>query len=302
MTDPDGNLRRSRFLAARIKQRTDIRTRELIKGYSGEFDYGDGQDLLISDKAWKYVVSSDIDPRFVFAHPDIVRAYPETSLYYRGLSLLSQKRVGQAVTSVTKWEDGTWRRRPPYEKVRDVCRAYNTIICSIIEGTTDWTLENGYRNIMATVGIGLDGSWSNRIGKDAEALVKALITDWLRSQGLVCVKRSNRVFEIKDGVTLIFGNEPDILFKKDDEYIVTIEIKGGKDPAGALERLGAVQKSFAETPIRCQNILIAGVVTPEMQNRLDDLAVEVFLLDDLLDDDGWSYFTRELFHYMLRII
>ena len=38
--------------------------------------------------------------------------------------------------------------------------------------------------------------------------------------------------------------------------------------AGALERLGAMQKSFAETPARCHNFLIAGVVTIEMESRL----------------------------------
>ena len=43
--------------------------------------------------------------------------------------------------------------------------------------------------------------------------------------------------------------------------IATIEIKGGKDPAGALERLGAIQKSFEETPPGCENMLIAGVIT-----------------------------------------
>ncbi|MCY4001917.1 MAG: hypothetical protein OXF84_14080 [Bacteroidetes bacterium] len=69
-----------------------------------------------------------------------------------------------------KWEDGTYnyKKNPLWIKSsQSVSRTYNTIISSIIEGTTDWTLENGYRNIMAIIGIGLDGSWSNEIGKDA---------------------------------------------------------------------------------------------------------------------------------------
>jgi len=301
VTGADGNLRRSRFLAYRIRQRTDLKTREVVKGFPGELDYADKQGLLISENAWEYVTSSDMEPRFVFAHPALVRAHPEVSLYYRGLSLLSQKRVARAVTSVAKWEDGTWKRRPPSDKVRCVCRVYNATICSIIEGTTDWTLENGYRNIIATIGIGLDGSWSNRIGKDAENLVQALMTDWLVSERLVVTKKSSKVLHLKGGIVLTFGSEPDVLFERDGEYVATIEVKGGKDPAGALERLGAVQKSFAETPAQCKNILIAGVVTTEMQARLDELAVQVFLLDSLLDDAGWSHFTDELFHYTLRI-
>ena len=301
MTDSDGNLRRSRFLSARIRQRADIRTREVIEGFSGKLDYVDRQALLISDKAWNNIISSDTNPRLVFAHPILLRKHPEVSLYYRGLSLLSQKRVTQAVTNVAKWEDGTWVRRPSHGKVVDLCRTYNFIISSIIEGANDWTLEDGYRNIMATVGIGLDGTWSNRIGRDAETLVRDLTTNWLTREGLVVNKRGNTVFTLKGGITLIFGSEPDILFMKDGEFIATVEVKGGRDPAGALERLGAVQKSFAETPNRCQNILIAGVVTAEMKNRLDELAVKVFLLDSLLDDAGWSHFSRELFHYTLRI-
>lgn len=63
-----------------------------------------------------------------------------------------------------------------------------------------------------------------------------------------------------------------------------------------------MQKSFTETPVHCRNILIAGVVTPEMQARLDQIAVKVYILDDLLNDDRWDNFTTEIFHYTLRIV
>ena len=62
--------------------------------------------------------------------------------------------------------------------------------------------------------------------------------------------------------------EPDIEFQKDGRVVATIEIKGGRDKAGGLERLGAMTKSFENTPPGCVNMLIAGVVTEEMQNRL----------------------------------
>ena len=66
-------------------------------------------------------------------------------------------------------------------------------------------------------------------------------------------EKSSKVFNLMDGVNLTYGSEPDILFEKNGEYVVTIEVKGGKDPAGALKRLGAVQKSFEETPVQCHN-------------------------------------------------
>lgn len=85
--------------------------------------------------------------------------------------------------------------------------------------------------------------------------------------------------------------------------IATIEIKGGKDPAGALERLGAMQKSFDATLAKCKKILIAGVVTSEMRSRLDKIGdVKVFIFDDLLNDEEWNAFTNEVFHYILRIV
>ena len=39
-----------------------------------------------------------------------------------------------------------------------------------------------------------------------------------------------------------------------------------------------------------------------MQARLDQIDVKVYILDDLLNDDGWNNCTPELFHYTLRIM
>ena len=50
-----------------------------------------------------------------------------------------------------------------------------------------------------------------------------------------------------------------------------------------------MQKSFDATPAGCQNILIAGVVTPEMRSRLEQIGIiKVFILDDLLNDEEWD--------------
>ena len=83
-----------------------------------------------------------------------------------------------------------------------------------------------------------------------------------------------------------------------------MEIKSGTDPAGALERLGAIQKSFEQTPPRSLNFAVLGVVTPEMRRRLDGMNVaRDFLLYQILNDDkAWDDFIRELFHHTLRII
>ena len=190
-----------------------------------------------------------------------------------------------------------------------MARLYNAAISSIIEGASGWTLENGYRNIIANMGIGLDGTFRNIIGRDAEALIKARIANWLRDFGLICeVDESGTEFLLPRGYSMRFGSEPDVLFRREDpdgaaRDVATIEIKGGKDPAGALERLGAMQKSFEATPPSCVNMLIAGVVTPEMRTRLNRMGVDkVFLLDALSHDgESWTEFVNEVFHYTVRI-
>ena len=84
---------------------------------------------------------------------------------------------------------------------------------------------------------------------------------------------------------------------------VLIEVKGGKDPAGALERLGAIKKTFDEAPVGCKNFLIAGVVTATMRERLREMRIEAdFDIYGLVNDDGaWQDFMNEIFHHALRI-
>ena len=113
---------------------------------------------------------------------------------------------------------------------------------------------------------------------------------------------------LPNGYSMRYGSEPDIRVPAGigttmPLTVATIEIKGGKDPAGALERLGAMQKSFEETPPGCVNMLIAGVITPEMESRLENMGVtKVFLLDDLAHDgEAWVGFLNEVFHYTVRI-
>ena len=252
--------------------------------------------------------ASGIEPKLVFAHPEILRNHPTVSQYYRGLALLPRKRVSDIAVSVDSWEDGTRKTPIPEHRSKDVARLYNAVISSIIEGAANWTLENGYRNIIATMGIGLDGTFRNIIGRDAEALIRNRIKSWLASRQLIVEHNDEETeFQLPGGYSMRYGSEPDIRFQQEQsgisQVVATIEIKGGKDPAGALERLGAMQKSFEETPPGCVNMLIAGVITSEMESRLENMGVSrVFLLDDLAHDgEDWIDFLNEVFHYTVRI-
>ena len=138
--------------------------------------------------------------------------------------------------------------------------------------------------------------------------MKTRIRKWLDSRKLIVSFNDDETrFDLPDNYSMRYGSEPDIEFSRvvneESEVVATIEIKGGKDPAGALERLGAIQKSFEATPPNCVNILIAGVVTDEMGERLTRMGIgKVFLLDDVVNDGkSWEEFLDEVFHYTVRI-
>jgi len=281
---------RSTFLSALIERREDEKLRDWIENFPSKLNFEPLNQLMISEKVWEHVKALSIKPQLVFAHPTLLQQYPRVSKYYRGISLLSQKQVQQLAVSVSDWEKDERAISITDEKALKVVRLYNSIVSSIIEGHTGWTLDNGYRNIIATMGISLDGTFRNKIGQMAEEAIKSKIREWLEARNLVLSEVSPTQFELDNEITMRFGSEPDIEFTREDCAIVTIEIKGGKDRAGALERLGAMQKSFSETPPGCVNFLIAGVVTPEMQTRLDQIgAIKVYLLDDIsLDKEKWN--------------
>lgn len=303
----DDARRRSLLLARKICERTDEALRQRISAMTDP-DYEPEEEYGISHGAWKHVTDLGIEPKSVFAHPDILCDHPMASEYYRGIALLPRKRVTDLAAGVESWEKGTRKTVAP-EQALEVSRLYNLVISAIIEGTTRWTLENGYRNLIANIGIGLDGTMRNVIGQDAESLIKTRIAEWLKKNDLMKAQDdSTASFTLPNGYTMHYGPEPDIEFRHSDtsgvRVVATIEIKGGKDPAGALERLGAVRKSFENTPPGCTNFLIAGVVTAEMKQRLDEMGMvrSVFLLGDLEEDkQEWFDFLNEVFHHTVRI-
>lgn len=183
MTNLNDALMRSTLMSERIRQRTDAGLRDLAASMRAP-SFMPLEDLMISERAWNHVNDSGIAPKLVFAHPDILRRAPRMSLYYRGIALLPLKRVANIAAPVAAWEDGTRKSPISDAHAKSVARLYNAAISSIIEGASNWTLENGYRNIIANMGIGLDGTFRNIIGRDAEELIKTRIASWLRTSGL----------------------------------------------------------------------------------------------------------------------
>ena len=296
-------------MARRIAARDDVRARDRIERFQASIHY-DKRHLCIAKDAWRHVKEAGIKRRQVFAHPDLLKAIPDASLHYQGMALLSLKRVQEIAGSVDSWENSPDTARVSDEKALRVCRLYNTVISSIILDSADWTLDNGYRNIVATLGITADGSIRNVIGQEAETAVKERLLDWVCAHRLFAEADTGAragigggPWRLVGGVRMIYSSEPDIAFKKDGGLAVIVEVKGGKDPAGALERLGALKKTFDETPAGCKNFLVAGIVTSTMRARLREMRMERdFDIGELLQDGAaWVDFMNEIFHHALRI-
>lgn len=200
-----------------------------------------------------------------------------------------------------------------------MARGYNTFICSVVKNSTDWTLENGHRTILATLGITLDGKMRNRVGKIAEDRIRRLILNWLIEKDLVAAPRLSkedlqtaehipRVYELRQGITMRFGSDPDVEFTQNDQALAVIEIKGGIDPAGALERYGAATKSFqhaVDRSPRCRNFYLGAVYTSELHRRIkaDRLVEKSFdVVEVLQSSEKRRQFFDELFHHVLRLV
>lgn len=301
---------RALLISQRIWERSDLAARQIAEDFVDPLEYENRlEDLAIAPEAWQHVINAGIEPKMVFAHPDLLRAHPEISLHYRGMATLSLKRVQAMATQVKTWEEGTYRRQPTLERCRSVARTYNAVISVIITGTDGWTLENGYRNVLATIGITEDGSLRNVVGQEGEEAVKNRISEWLERNEAIATRIEGAVTYLGDDLRMVYGAEPDISFQSradntEWQIVATIEVKSGTDPAGALERLGAMQRSFAATPARAQNFAVLGVVTPEMRRRLNEMPVarDFSLYRILNDGEAWNDFVQEIFHHTLRII
>ena len=299
MVEPEVRLEEARqralIISERIRVRSDLAARRAIEEFVEPLEYvAELENLAIAPDAWQHIQNAGIAPKMVFAHPELLRTHPETSLHYRVLATLSQKRVQDMATQIKSWEDGTYRRPPTLERCRQVARVYNAVISVIITGTDGWTLENGYRNVLATIGITEDGSLRNIVGQAGEEAVKGRISEWLAANAEIDARVDGAITWLgNDGnLRMVYSSEPDISFERRtgiDEWQIeaTIEVKSGTDPAGALERLGAIQKSFSETPARSRNFAVLGVVTPEMRRRLDEMNVaRDFSLYHILNDSN----------------
>lgn len=70
---------RALIITERIQERADEGIRQIIRTYSAPLDFEYRlEDLAIASEAWAYIVQGQIEPKLVFAHPDLLQAHPRS--------------------------------------------------------------------------------------------------------------------------------------------------------------------------------------------------------------------------------
>ena len=215
---------------------------EAIKGEELKWDL---KELNISQKAWNKIIHRGIKPVRVFSHPEVLKGNPKRISYYRMLAMVSQKSMSKVGLTVNSYEGG--QKSFDNNIALEISKHLNRIISILIEHDEkiDAREFDLWRGMAA--GSQAQGSWQNTKGDLSEVVIKELIERKVREEGLIIketIHGKNEKLELKDGRILVMGSEPDIGIYKNGTIQVAVEIKGGIDPAGVLERFGAALKSL----------------------------------------------------------
>lgn len=254
-------LTKSEFFHQKLHEWKMLSVAEAVEAFRGETLRWNLPDLGISEAAWNRVIHRGIKPVTVFAHPQVLMTIPGSTGYYRMLSMVSQKSMVRVGLTVNAYETGT--SLPDEAAAQQIARHLNRIISQLIEFDEEVNARelDLWRGMAA--GTQAQGSWQNAKGERVEALVKGLIQRRLRERGWVVTESPDGGrMELSDGRVVTFGDEPDIAFYKGDRIRAAVEVKGGIDPAGILERLGAALKSLnrarEENPTAVTILIVQG--------------------------------------------
>jgi hypothetical protein len=219
---------------------------EAIRGE--QLDWDDKDALSIAERAWNKVIHRGIKPVRVFAHPAVLTANPRRISYYRMLAMVSQKSMNNVGLSVARHE----AQGSPLTEDRAlaIARHLNHIISILVDADEEVDAREFdlWRGMAA--GAQAQGTSQNVKGQRAEKQVKELIEAYLQKRGLIAEitedkKGGTRVIRLTDGRRVVFASDPDTaIYTGGDDLESAIEIKGGIDTAGVLERLGATLKSL----------------------------------------------------------
>lgn len=306
-----------------------FKVKKFIKVEGERLDWSKRSELNISEEAWKIIESSGISPALVFVHPKVLKLNPIFLKFYRSTAMLPQKGLGTIskvgnLDSIEKGKVDSCKIKA--ENILKLTKTINEVLSLVVTFASDLTERKLEGMMYATAGTNIDGSWRNQIGAEGERVIRTIILNGLLNNSEVTsiIDKANNTIEISseeiskylqdidlikiinlvNGYSVYFSSEPDVtLFNPKGDIVGVIEIKAGLDPAGALERLGAMFKSFENTLSEYPSavtILIASCITNEVENRLRASMVvrQVYITTDITANDS----KKRKFVNSLRVI
>lgn len=268
-------------------------------------------DFKISEESLLSLQRDGLSLAQHLCHPNALISNPKYLAYFRCISAISQKglKTLSGVSAVDRLEAGVAEMTP--QQALQLSATINENLNAIY--SVSLPHEEKLKGLMyATAGTTLDGSWRNKIGAEGERLIRTLfLKELLGNAELSKVTDKDGVdygAELinpswldentaslssaitTNGAVVLFGSEPDItLLSRDSITVGGIEIKAGIDPAGALERLGAMMKSFENirsASSEAETILVASCITDEVEQRLRGMrGVRTFILTDVIQNN-----------------
>jgi hypothetical protein len=324
---------RSTFFYRKLKEYNTLSFPQIIAellSVEHLYSWDERKQWGIGEDAFNYIITHpELNLLQVFCHPKLLREHPRLLAYYRNIAVLSQKSVSYLVKiDVKKKENDVYNAisLEPDQAIK-LSILFNEHITLIIDSSIQsFTERELYGLLLTSTGAQIDGSWRNAIGEEAEKVVQRLLVNEAKERNVLGafisrVGTSVEQFDLNKleeqvsnihkyrGILLInqtsilFSSEPDIsLIAVNGTTVSVIEVKGGADPAGALERYGAAKKSFGEARRLSPDvptILVASCITPEVHTRIsqDALITSYYNLTELLSENSISYdrFMNEVF-------
>lgn len=306
-----------------------MKVKKFVKIEGDKLDWSKRAEWNISEDAWDIIHENGISPALVFVHPKVLKLNPSFLKFYRSVAMLPQKGLTaiSKVANIDPIEKGKVdASRIKAESITKLTKAINevlSVVVTVASGLNEKRLEG---MMYATAGTNIDGSWRNQIGAEGERVIRTIILNGLLHYNEVTsfIDKANNTVEISsaearkftedidlvktinltNGYSVYFSSEPDVtMYNPEGEIVGIIEIKAGLDPAGALERLGAMFKSFENTLAEYPDavtILVASCITKEVDNRLNASMVvrQKYITTDITANDR----EKRKFVNRLRVI
>lgn len=284
-------LAKSEFFHQKLHEWELMEVAHQIEQVKGERLRWDKTNLEISEKAWDKVIHRGIKPVIVFAHPDILVGVSRSTGYYRMLAMVSQKSMNQVGLATVRYEEG---QKPKFEAAETIAKHLNKIISRLVaaDEKIDAREFDLWRGMAA--GSQAQGSWQNTKGRKMEVVLQGIIRRRLSESGFTAENTDDKPrLALTDKRIVVFADEPDIGFYRDGKIVVAVEVKGGIDKAGVLERVGAAIKSLSrskeENPASV-TILILPEVSMTPQSIVDlqtnrQVVNHWFTVEELLENE-----------------